>query len=265
VLRFSPYAWAKLLFLRDCGNTEVGGFALSAAGDLLLVEDLRLIRQRTSVASVCFDDEAVADDFDLQIDAGLPPERFFRIWIHTHPGDSAEPSGTDEETFQRVFGRCDWAVMAILSRGGETTARLRFNVGPGGDVELPVRVDYSVGFPAADHAAWEAEYDQCVRPLDLWRAPAFAGDPSGDVHGSWADVLRPNDPKDEWDFYFNGDDLYDEDDLYDGDFGPLCAAEGAGAAGETDKPDGDGDRRGRDRPAGGDSTGGAGCAAAAVG
>ena len=26
VLRFSPTAWAKLLFLRDAGDTEIGGF-----------------------------------------------------------------------------------------------------------------------------------------------------------------------------------------------------------------------------------------------
>ena len=38
-LRFSPTAWAKLLFLRDLGDTEVGGFGISAADDLLYVED----------------------------------------------------------------------------------------------------------------------------------------------------------------------------------------------------------------------------------
>ena len=30
VLRFSPTAWAKLLFLRDYGETEVGGFGIAA-------------------------------------------------------------------------------------------------------------------------------------------------------------------------------------------------------------------------------------------
>jgi len=83
-LRFSPYAWAKLLFLRDRGETEVGGFGVSAEDDLLLVEDVRLIGQQTTTVSVEFDDEAVADFFDEQVDAGLPPERFFRLWLHTH-------------------------------------------------------------------------------------------------------------------------------------------------------------------------------------
>src|SRR4051812_35743192 len=38
-LRFSPTAWAKLLFLRDIGDTEVGGFGITPADDLLFVED----------------------------------------------------------------------------------------------------------------------------------------------------------------------------------------------------------------------------------
>jgi proteasome lid subunit RPN8/RPN11 len=82
----------------------------------LFVEDVVLVAQECSVASVSFDDEAVADYFDRQVDRALRPERFGRIWVHTHPGSSPEPSATDEETFWRVFGRTDWAVMLILAR-----------------------------------------------------------------------------------------------------------------------------------------------------
>jgi len=169
-LRFSPFAWAKLLFLRDLGDTEVGGFGISNEDDPLLVEDVRLIGQRTTVVSVEFDDEAVADFFDAQVDAGLAVERWFRLWLHTHPGDSAEPSATDEETFERVFGRCDWAVMAILATGGQTYARMRFKAGPGGQIEIPIDVDFSVPFVGSDPVRWEREYDECVRP----ESPQFA-------------------------------------------------------------------------------------------
>src|SRR5687768_4801266 len=100
-LRFSPYAWAKLLYLRDRGGTEVGGFGVSAADDLLLVEDVLLVRQYCTNVTVRFDDEAVADYFDRQVDEGLAPERFARVWLHTHPGNSAEPTATDEETYDR--------------------------------------------------------------------------------------------------------------------------------------------------------------------
>jgi hypothetical protein len=168
-LRFSPTAWAKLLFLRDLGGTEVGGFGISAPGDLLFIEEFVLIRQLSSVVSVMFDDVAVAEFFDQQIDAGRTPEQFGRIWIHTHPGDCARPSGTDEETFARVFGRSDWAVMAIVACGGQSYARLRFSVGPGGERLLPIEVDYRNSFSAADHEAWSDEYLTCVEPVDLWR------------------------------------------------------------------------------------------------
>ena len=51
-LRLNPTAWAKLLYLRDLGDTEVGGFGITAADDLLYVEDIQLVRQTCDVASV---------------------------------------------------------------------------------------------------------------------------------------------------------------------------------------------------------------------
>ena len=56
VLRFTPTAWAKLLYFRDFGDTEVGGFGITAKDDLLLVEDFVTVQQKVSVASVSFDD-----------------------------------------------------------------------------------------------------------------------------------------------------------------------------------------------------------------
>ena len=175
-LRFTPTAWAKLLFLRDAGETEVGGFGISAADDLLLIEDVQLVRQVCDLASVALDDSSVADYFDRQVDAGVPMARCGRIWLHTHPGDSPAPSCVDEETFSRVFGHTEWALMFILARGGRTYARLRFHVGPGGDIELPVHVDYSQPFAASDHDAWLAEYGANVDfPEIIPLAPSESG------------------------------------------------------------------------------------------
>jgi hypothetical protein len=106
-LRLSPYAWAKLLHLRDRGRTEVGGFGVSSADDLLRVEDVCLVRQFCTRVTVRFDDSAVADYFDSQVDAGLAPERFGRVWVHTHPSSSAQPTTVDEVTFLRCFGTAD--------------------------------------------------------------------------------------------------------------------------------------------------------------
>jgi len=156
VLRFTPAAWAKLLYLRDWTDNEVGVFGVSSPKDLLLVEDLAVVGQEVSHVSTSFKDEAVSRFFDDQVDLGRRPEQFARIWCHTHPGSSATPSGADEQTFARVFGKCQWAVMFVLGRTGETYARLRFNVGPGGQVLIPVQVDYSSS--AEQALAWSGEY-----------------------------------------------------------------------------------------------------------
>ena len=158
VLRFAPLAWAKLLFFRDRGHTEIGGFAVTPVDDLLYVEDFVTVRQTASAASVSFSDDAVADLFDRQVDAGRKPEQFARIWLHSHPGESPTPSSIDEETFARVFGQCDWAVLFVIGATGKTHVRLRFNAGPGGDVLIHAEVDFRSPFPASDHAAWDSEF-----------------------------------------------------------------------------------------------------------
>ena len=94
-LRFLPTAWAKLLFFRDKGETEISGFGITEPDDLLCVTDFVTIKQDATVASISLDDEAVADFFESQVDAGRKPEQFFRIWLHTHPGDSPSPSSID--------------------------------------------------------------------------------------------------------------------------------------------------------------------------
>lgn len=165
ILRFSPTAWAQLLFFRDKGETEIAGFGITPPDDLLYVEEFATIKQDVTMASFAFEDTAVADFFDQQVDLGRKPEQFGRILIHTHPGDSATPSGIDEENFQRVFGRCDWAVMFILGRTGKTYARLRFNVGPGGEVVIPVQLDFSQPFGPSNHQTWEAEYQANIQTV----------------------------------------------------------------------------------------------------
>jgi hypothetical protein len=164
VLQFSPTAWAKLNWLCLHGETEIGGFAITDPADPLYVVDFVTVKQQADWASIKFDDAAVADFFDRQVDLGRKPEQFARLWCHTHPGDSATPSSVDEECFARVFGKCDWAVMFVRGRTGKTYARLRFNVGPGGHGEIPVEVDWSKPFAGTDHAAWLAEYEANIKP-----------------------------------------------------------------------------------------------------
>ncbi|MCA9268194.1 MAG: Mov34/MPN/PAD-1 family protein, partial [Planctomycetales bacterium] len=159
-----------------------------------LVEEVELVRQLCSVVTVAFDDESVADFYDRQTDAGRQPQEFSRIWIHTHPGACARPSQTDEQTFRRVFGGSDWAVMFILAQEGQTYARLRFNAGPGGSIEIPVEIDYAVTFRGCDHTAWEQEYlenvSTAIETAPPWPQPvqvADAEDPPLAWREAWHD------------------------------------------------------------------------------
>ncbi len=172
VLRFTSEAWAKLHYFCHHGETEIGGFGIATPDDLLVVEEFATVLQKTTAVSVSFDDAAVADFFDDQVERGRKPEQFGRIWLHTHPGDCPLPSPVDEGTFTRVFGGCDWAAMFILARGGKTYARLRFNVGPGGDLLIPVTVDYSLPLGASDHQAWSKEYGKNIQVAAVRRLAA---------------------------------------------------------------------------------------------
>jgi proteasome lid subunit RPN8/RPN11 len=195
-LRFAPAAWLKWQFLAHAGPTEVAGFGLSSAHDPLYVEDILVVRQRASMASVELNDAAVADLFDQMTDAGVSPARYARTWLHSHPGSSATPSSVDEETFARAFGHCDWSVMAILSRTSQTYARIKFQAGPGGSLELPVTVDWPawptlITLPrlALDEltAGWRGEYETLVEPMTFPMPMA----PSTEL---FADPLSDSDP-----------------------------------------------------------------------
>ena len=137
---------------------------MTPADDLLYIEDIAIIKQTVSMVTVSFDDLAVADFFEEQVDLGRKPEQFARLWLHTHPGSSPNPSMTDEDTFHRVFGSCDWSVMCIVAQEGKTYARMHFKAGPGGDIQIPVSIDYSRSFEASDFTSWQAEYKQYVKP-----------------------------------------------------------------------------------------------------
>jgi hypothetical protein len=166
-LRFTPYAWGKLLYFRDRSDTEIGGFGITETADLLLITDFLTVKQNVSGISVSFDDNAVADLFDCQVDIGRKPEQFARIWCHSHPGDSPEPSLTDEQTFKRVFGTCNWSVMFILAQDDSVYARLSFNTGPKVQIILPVEIDFAMGFKGTDFSAWEKEFKENINPITL--------------------------------------------------------------------------------------------------
>ena len=99
-LRLTPVAWAKLLCLRDSGDCEVGGFGLTSAEDLLLVQDILLVQQQVSAVTVAFDDTAVADLFENRVEQGHQPEEFGRA---SRPDRRARPKHVGFSGFVRAL------------------------------------------------------------------------------------------------------------------------------------------------------------------
>ena len=198
--------------MRDVTDNEVGGFGITEADDLLFVTDFTLVKQKVTSISVSFEDESVSNFFEDQVEAGRKPQQFARIWLHTHPGNSSEPSCTDESTFERVFGNCDWSVMCIVAQDNGTYARLRFSAGPGGEVKIPVCIDYSYEFDAADFEVWKQQYEANVIEDNVY---SFSGKGKKDNarQENETDIFGDND-FDETSIFTN-DDLLDEIDLMD--------------------------------------------------
>lgn len=191
-LVLSPLAYLELQFHCQHADTEIAAMAISSEHDPLYVERIQVLKQTASPCFVEMDDAAVADHIENCAELGIPPARCGRIWMHTHPADSADPSITDEQTFSRAFGGCDWSVMFILARGGETYARLQFSALPGVQVKLPVTVDWSEWptvartLVAPEHVGhWHERHAQCVHPDPTQSALGMMFDYDGLDESEW--------------------------------------------------------------------------------
>lgn len=157
-LKFKREVWDKLIYLRDKGNTEIGGYGISDPDDPFLITDFVMVKQDAGPATVDFDDEGLTDHLIEFADKDVEPWQCTRCWIHTHPGNSAHPSGTDEVTFRDMFGEMSWGIMFILAKDSSYTCRMICKSEPVEVVfDLPVKVlPYET---ATEHPEWDAEYD----------------------------------------------------------------------------------------------------------
>ena len=160
-LRFTPYAWAKLRWCCHNSSDECGGFGITPNFPDL-VEDFIMLKQDVTPVTVEFEDTAVADFLEDMVERGLQPHQCMRVWIHTHPNMNPTPSSVDEETFERVFGDCDYAIMFILSTKDTCYCRIQTNVGISTEQKIEAAVDYSTSFGPSDEEAWKKEFDESV-------------------------------------------------------------------------------------------------------
>ena len=161
-LIFSQQAWLKLKYWCYKKPIEIGGFAITADDDPFYVIDIKMVKQKGSSGSIEFDENSVANYIQDEIEKNHRP---VRIWVHTHPGNSATPSGVDERQFADDFGNYDYFIMFILARGSETYARLRIqNKLMYLEKVLPVKLD-DASIESGDvinPADWDKEYEENV-------------------------------------------------------------------------------------------------------
>lgn len=188
-LRFTPGAWAKVIHMMGMSDNEVSGFGISDPEDLTRIIDFMLVKQEVSHAGVDPDEVGIAEYLDRQVELGRQPRECMRVWVHTHPAGIGTPSTTDWDTFREVFGRCDWSVMVVVPRGGATKGYLQYGGDFGGQIELPVTVNWYDSFEASDHDAWTKEYEdlvtEYVAPVKVVRTTK-AGKQIVGIHSVWS-------------------------------------------------------------------------------
>lgn len=184
-ITFSKYAYAKLQHMCHKGNSEISGFGVSDPNNPFRIIDFKLIKQKSTLAYTDMDTNAVRDYMEDELMAGRP----IRVWIHTHPGDSATPSHTDEDQLSTYFRGPNYFVMFILAKGGATTCRLRmqppelnFHV----DKELPLGVERLFEPDRViDVASWEKEYEDTVTiPAPTVVEHNYTGSGRGNYYGA---------------------------------------------------------------------------------
>ena len=200
-LVFAPAAWAKVKFLcHHHKETEVAFLLINRPGDPLYIDDVYVPKQEVTAVTYNLAEDALTnyafDIMDRYPEGGVMASG--NMQGHTHPGNSATPSGTDEADFNSGYGR-GWAVMFILARGGETYARLRVKDPVQQDIVMAVEVDWkgwveAGATPLPDVAAWWAQYDgRVTKKASVWTT-ATTTTPTGKIHyrgydftpGEWA-------------------------------------------------------------------------------
>jgi len=122
-LNIPQHTLFKLQAWRDMGETEVTGFFVTEKGDMRNVIDAIIIKAECSVATVDISAEAIENMYLSLAKKDIYPDQL-QIWWHTHPGNSASPSHTDEKTFAELGQDRPLNIMYILASGGDEFAQI---------------------------------------------------------------------------------------------------------------------------------------------
>lgn len=185
-LRISGYAWEKLNWFRANADTEVTGFMVARSPDRPLdIVDVHLFKADVGLAHVHMyrgdeggahpgrEDYGVAWMAERMAEGVIDQVQHMCIWWHTHPGNSAHPSATDEDTFDEHCRNGGLHGMFILAGGEECTFRMRYadhsRAGLVLDWTVGVVVDRAVPWP--EKVTTPTEWKEQLRTLAIELRP----------------------------------------------------------------------------------------------
>ena len=131
--------------------------ATSLADGKIEVQDIVMLDQVNSSTYTEMTDEAMNKYYEEHFNKEEKIGEFGCVWLHTHPGDSCNPSSTDEETFKTTFGRHPWALMLILGKSGAMYGRIKNNF-PAIEQEVDVVIDWTQWESILHPCDWAEQY-----------------------------------------------------------------------------------------------------------
>jgi len=144
VIIFDEKAFAKVLFFRDnCieKNVQGGGeksesflevslmgISKNSEDDIHRVVDVLCVPQECTGGNTEFLEKEYTDWREARMfDDKMDPITFSRIWIHTHPGESPNPSNVDEDNFKKIKEDADFACMYIVAKKNKDYCRTMYD------------------------------------------------------------------------------------------------------------------------------------------
>jgi hypothetical protein len=125
-LAIEPACLARLLaYAQEC-DAEISGFGsvrVDADRRTFVLEDVRILRQRVTRASVDIEAADVAD-FLADYVANGGDANHLRCWWHSHFDMQTFHSSIDSDTLENALADAPWIVSLVVNRAGEMKASL---------------------------------------------------------------------------------------------------------------------------------------------
>jgi proteasome lid subunit RPN8/RPN11 len=123
-------------------SIEVSLYGITESNSLV-IKDFWIPYQFGTAVTTEFDEEKKVEEVDKLIQKGLDPNNFLKIWVHTHPKMSPNPSGTDIQTFKTKFNNLNWSIRLILGQNKQMTVKYQQNSPIPLELDLKTEIDFS--------------------------------------------------------------------------------------------------------------------------